>query len=79
MTPSQARQAVWRGQGPAGIDRIDRPHLPGEQWHAHLGAGANSSAVNQDGTWRHLPKKPKSPPSLTNAQQVFLRKAGWNV
>ena len=78
MTPNQASQAVWRGQGPPGIHRIDRPHLPGEQWHAHVAPGVGSVAVNQDGTWRHLPAG-QQPPVLTNAQRDFLRSAGWNV
>jgi hypothetical protein len=78
MTPSQARMAVWKGQGPPGIDRIDPAHLPGEQWHAHLGPGVGSVAINLDGTWRHLPAG-RQPPKLTNSQRTFLRNAGWNV
>jgi hypothetical protein len=78
MTPSQARNAVWKGQGPPGIDRIDAPHLPGEPWHAHLGPGTGSVAVNQDGSWRHLPSG-ESPPKLTKLQREFLRAAGWNL
>jgi hypothetical protein len=64
MTPNEARQAVFKGQGPAGIHRIDPPHLPGEEWHAHLAPGAGSIAINRDGTWRHLPSGQK-PPHLT--------------
>jgi hypothetical protein len=78
MTPNQARQAVWKGQGPPGIHRIDPPHLAGEQWHAHLAPGVGSIAVNLDGTWRHLPAG-QQPPKLTKAQRTFLQKAGWNV
>ena len=78
MTPSQARTAVLKGQGPPGIDRIDPGHLAGDQWHAHLGSGTGSIAVNLDGTWRHLPAKTQ-PPSLTKAQRKFLKNAGWNV
>ena len=39
MTPRQARNRVFRGQGPRGIDRIDPPDPPNGQWHAHLGPG----------------------------------------
>ena len=78
MTPNQARQAVFRGQGPPGIDRIDAPHLLGEQWHAHLGPWQGSIAVNRDGTWRHL-SAGKQPPALNKKQRAFLRAAGWNV
>ena len=75
MTPSQARQAVWRGQGPPGIEP---PHLPGELWHAHLAPGAGSIALNQDGTWRHL-SEGQQPPKLTKGQKSFLKDAGWTV
>ncbi|ODT96808.1 MAG: hypothetical protein ABS79_07810 [Planctomycetes bacterium SCN 63-9] len=78
MTPNQASQAVMKGQGPAGIDRIDRPRVFREQWHAHLAPGEGSIAINQDGTWKHLPKG-ELPPDLTAAQKVFLRNAGWNL
>jgi hypothetical protein len=78
MTPSQARQAVFRGQGPPGIHRIDPPHLPGEQWHAHLAPGTGSIAINLDGTWRHS-SAGQHPPNLSSAQSKFLRAAGWNI
>ncbi|HET6883907.1 MAG TPA: hypothetical protein VFI31_27380 [Pirellulales bacterium] len=72
MTPSQAAEKVRRGQGPRGLHRIDAPRLSGEQWHAHLGPGEGSPAVNIDGTWKH-------PNGLTGEQRRFLREAGWNV
>lgn len=78
MTPSQARQVVWRGQGPPGIARIDKPHHPRDQWHAHFGPLTGSIAVNQDGSWRHLPPG-AVPPALTKKQRDFLRAAGWKV
>jgi len=78
MTPNEARQAVFKGQGPAGIHRVDPPHLPGEEWHAHLAPGAGSIAINRDGTWRLLPSGQK-PPNLTRNQRTFLRGAGWSV
>ena len=78
MTPNQAHQAVWKGQGPPAIDRVDPPHLQGEQWHAHLAPGMGSIAVNRDGTWRHLPAG-RQPPTLTKAQITFLKEAGWNL
>jgi hypothetical protein len=72
MTPKEAANKVRKGQGPRGIDRIDRPKIKGEQWHAHLGPGEGSPAINKDGTWKH-------PNGITNEQKDFLRKAGWNV
>lgn len=76
MTPSQARQAVFKGQGPPGIDRVDGPRLAEEQWHAHLEPGVGSVAINRDGTWRHL-QAGQQPPKLTKAQRKFLQDAGW--
>lgn len=72
MTPKEARDVVRKGRGPRGIHRIDRPNRKGEQWHAHLGPGEGSPAVNIDGTWKHKN-------GLTARQREFLRKAGWNV
>jgi hypothetical protein len=73
MTPSQAAECVRRGQAPRGIDRIDRPNPPFEDWHAHLGPGEGSPAIYIDGTWKHGPGR------LTRRQADFLREAGWNV
>jgi hypothetical protein len=78
MTESQAANAVRRGRGPPGIDRIDAPRVLGEQWHAHLGPGTGSIAVNKDGTWKHLGRG-ATPPNLTARQRTFLSRAGWNV
>ena len=78
MTPNQARQAILRGQGPAGIDRVDPAHLPGDQWHAHFAPGAGSVALNRDGTWKHL-SAGNQPPKLTKSQKTFLQNAGWTV
>jgi hypothetical protein len=45
----------------------------GEQWHGHVGKGANAFAINLDGSLKH------GNGSLTNSQADFLRQAGWNV
>jgi hypothetical protein len=72
MTPQEAANLVRKGQGPKGIHRIDRPKIKGEQWHAHLGPGEGSPAINKDGTWKHKN-------GITKKQKEFLRKAGWKV
>jgi hypothetical protein len=72
MTPKVAANIVRKGQGPRGIHRIDRPKIKGEQWHAHLGPGEGSPAINMDGTWKHAN-------GITKKQKDFLKKAGWNV
>ncbi len=72
-SPAEAANMVRRGQGPRGISRIDSPKIKGEQWHAHLGRGEGSPAVNLDGSWKH----PGA--ALTKKQADFLRSAGWDV
>jgi RHS repeat-associated protein/uncharacterized delta-60 repeat protein len=73
-TPGQARAKVMRGQGPAGIHRIDKPSssVPGSQWHAHKAAGEGSPAVNLDGTAKHGDNS-----WLTREIIEFLREHGW--
>jgi RHS repeat-associated protein len=72
--PKEAQNKVRRGQGPRGIHRIDSPKVKGEQWHAHLGPGEGSDAVNLDGTWKHGDGK-----GLTSAIRGFLVEHGWNL
>jgi hypothetical protein len=48
----EAKRKVLHGQGPDGLERIDSPKIPYEQWHAHQD-GEGSPAVNVDGTPKH--------------------------
>jgi hypothetical protein len=72
MSPKEAAKIVAKGNGPRGIDRIDPPKIKGEQWHAHLGPGQGSPAVNVDGSWKHTN-------GITKKQKEFLRQYGWKI
>jgi RHS repeat-associated protein len=72
--PKDAQRKVRKGQGPRGISRIDSPKVKGEQWHAHLGPGEGSTAVNLDGTMKH-----GSASEITGEVRKFLRDHGWNL
>jgi len=76
-TPGEARNMCRRGQGPRGLDRVDAPHIGGGQWHAHLGPGTGSPAINLDGTWKDL--NGCAPPSIPGRIRDFLRRFGWNI
>jgi hypothetical protein len=65
---------VKRGTAPRGITRVDKGKVKGEQDNVHF---SNGSALNRDGTWKHLPQK--GAPILTNAQREWLQKNGWSV
>jgi RHS repeat-associated protein len=67
-SPNQMNQEVKRGQAPKDVERVDKPHVPGDQNHVHLTDG---SAQNQDGTTHH------GTPSLSNAVSDWLKKHGW--
>jgi len=75
-TPSEAKRKVHKGQGPDGVDRIDRPSpsVPGSQWHAHNGPGEGSAAVNLNGTPKHGDNS-----WITNAIREFLVAHGWQL
>ena len=73
-TPKDAEKLVRKERGPRGIDRIDRPKVTGEQWHAHSGPGEGSPSVNLDGTPKHGDNG-----WITSAIADFLRSYGWNL
>src|SRR5437899_368091 len=72
--PRVAKRLVRNGLGPPGIDRIDKPKVKGEQWHAHHGPGQGSDAVNLDGSAKH-----GNNAWLTSEIKAFLRRYGWSV
>jgi hypothetical protein len=63
-------QAILRGKAPAGLRRVDRGKIPGEQTHIHFDDG---SALNMDGTWKH------GGTTLTKAQAKWLGANGWEL
>ena len=70
LSPNQMNQAIQRGNAPAGLRRVDRGKIPGEQTHIHLNDG---SALNMDGTWKH------GGTTLTNDQSKWLEANGWVI
>ncbi|MES2296810.1 MAG: Ig-like domain-containing protein [Pseudomonadota bacterium] len=56
--------------------RIDNPHVPGQQKHAHVcEKGCKEIVVNEDGTGSHG----TDPKSLTNRVKNYLRKKGFKL
>lgn len=46
---NQMQKQVERGKAPKSVDRVDKPHVEGQQPHIHF--GENEAALNIDGTW----------------------------
>jgi hypothetical protein len=65
----QMQRQVERGQAPRSVDRVDPPHVRGDQPHVHFKDGY---ARNQNGTTRHGSARP-----LTGAEQKWLIGNGW--
>ena len=51
---NQRQKQVERGQAPKAVDRVDKPHVDGQQPHIHF--GENEAALNIDGTWHDAGK-----------------------
>jgi RHS repeat-associated protein len=64
---------IERGQAPKGVDRVDKGRGPYEKDHVHFGKGEQSSALNNDGTWKHNPQK------IPGAVKDWLGSHGWSV
>ena len=78
LTPNQINKAIRQGKTPTGkVDmvRVDTGKILGEQTHIHLSDG---SALNMDGTWKHLSKSGQ-PPTLNSRQAEWLQNSGWVV
>ena len=57
--------------------RIDAPHVPGQQTHAHVETPKGKVVVNRDGTQSHGTRGKMS--NLTNKAKTFLRGKGFNI
>lgn len=57
--------------------RIDNPHVPGQQEHAHVKTPKGEVVVNKDGTQSHKSKGKLK--NLTNKAKKFLRGKGFNI
>ncbi len=70
---SQLQKQVERGQAPKDIDRVDKPHVPGQQPHVHFKDG---TSLNQDGT---IHDAHRGTPSISNKVREWLIKNGWET
>lgn len=77
----KASKLVRAGRTVRGIKRIDIPRLDpngmplhGQKIHVHFD---NGSALNMDGTWKHLPKDEAK--TLTNEIIEWLQEYGWKI
>ncbi|MFS1524424.1 RHS repeat domain-containing protein [Microbulbifer sp. 2304DJ12-6] len=57
--------------------RIDNPHVPGQQKHAHFETSKGSGVVNQDGTQSH--KNSGSLDNMNKKVKKFLQKKGFKL
>ena len=73
---NQMQRQVEKGTAPKSVDRVDKPHVSGQQPHIHF--GENESALNIDGTW-HDEGGRKTIPKLTNETTKWIKKNGWSV
>jgi hypothetical protein len=73
-SPSSAgrmQREVERGGAPRDVERVDRPHVPGQEPHVHFcdGTSCNQSGATHD-AHRGVPKPPK-------ATREWLKSHGW--
>ena len=76
---NQMNKAIRGGKAPTGqvnFERVDVGKIPGEQTHIHFKDG---SALNMDGTWKHMPKSGSAPPTLSSGQSQWLSNSGWTL
>ena len=55
--------------------RVDKPHVPSQQTHAHVETPKGSAVVNKDGSQSHKGKGNMN--NLTNKAKKFLRELGF--
>jgi len=69
----QMQKQVERGQAPKDIDRVDNPHVPGQQPHIHF---KNGTSLNQDGT---IHDKHRGTPRVSKKVREGIIKNGWET
>ena len=70
---NQMQKQVEKGQAPKDVDRVDKPHVEGQQPHVHFKDG---TSLNQDGT---VHDKHLGFPKLTKKTRDWLINNGWKV
>ena len=72
-SPNQMQKKVEKGQAPNEVDRVDKPHVEGQQPYVHFKA---RTALNQDGTVHDVHK---GTPSPSNKTKEWLENNNWKV
>ena len=70
---SQMQRQVEKGQAPKEVDRVDKPHVKGQQPHVHFKDG---TSLNQDGS---VHDAHKGIPNVSNQVKKWLIQNGWKV
>ena len=70
---NQMQKQVEAGQAPSEVDRVDKPHVPGQQPHIHFKDG---TAINMDGS-KH--DSHKGLPNITATIAEWILKNGWRI
>ena len=67
------QRQVEKGQAPKDVDRVEKPHVEGQQPHVHFKDG---TSLKQDGT---IHDKHKGIPNPSNKVKDWLKNNGWKV
>ncbi|MDF2548761.1 MAG: hypothetical protein K0R93_3659 [Anaerosolibacter sp.] len=62
-----------KGQAPREVDRVDKPHVPGQKPHVHFKDG---TSLNNDGT---IHDAHKGTPNPSNKTIDWLNENGWKA
>ena len=65
------QKQVERGQAPNDIERVDKPHVPGQQPHIHFKDG---TSINRDGT---IHDAHRGTPNISKKVIEWLIQNGW--
>jgi hypothetical protein len=72
-SPGGLQKQVEKGQAPKDVDRVDKPHVPGQKPHVHFKDG---SSLNNDGT---VHDAHRGNPDPSNKTIDWLNKNGWKA
>jgi RHS repeat-associated protein len=72
-SPGSMQKKVEKGQAPREVDRVDKPHVPGQKPHVHFKDGIS---LNNDGT---VHDAHKGTPNPSNKTIDWLNDNGWKV
>lgn len=67
------QKQVESGKAPKEVDRVDKPHIDGQQDHVHFNDG---TSINRDGS---IHDKGHGTPSLSNRVKNWLQENGWGI